>query len=141
MTRFVPLLACVSVLLIRPALAAGASAASPLSPASYSHQPALRGPMVATPGMVIEGKRISNPDGACIHVPEGVRGVLIRNNDIGPCGPASAEGGVEKWGKDVGIYIQGSEVTVSRNTCHDVRSCVYAANGAKHPIVVEHNLA
>ena len=136
---FKPLL-CLAFSLLHTVPALAGAAAVP-TPQLYARLPPIRGPIVATPGMVIEGRRISNPDGFCIHVPEGVQGVVIRHNDIGPCGPAQAEGGPERWGKDVGVYIQGSNVTVAHNTCHDVRSCVYAANGAKHPIVVERNLA
>lgn len=44
------------------------------------------GPITATSGQVIAGVSISNPGGACITVPAGVTGVVIRDSRIGPCG-------------------------------------------------------
>lgn len=97
------------------------------------------GPIVATTGQVIEGKKISNPTGACITVPDGVHGVVIRNNDIGPCGETTSSATLSDWANDVGVLIAGYDVLIGGNTIHDVRAGVYA-QGAEHPIVVDRNL-
>lgn len=97
------------------------------------------GPIVATTGQVIEGKRISNPTGACITVPDGVHGVVIRNNDIGPCGETTTSATLSDWANDVGVLVAGYDVLIGGNTIHDVRAGVYA-QGAEHPIVVDRNL-
>lgn len=112
-------------------------------PTAHEHArlPEQIGPLVARSGQTIEGLRIRNPDGACIVVPSEAHGVVIRNNNIGPCGPAQVLGEDKAWHEHVGVLIRGQDVKVQRNTCHDVRSCVYAAGGARHPIVVEDNLA
>ncbi len=100
---------------------------------------ATSGPIVATTGQVIEGKRISNPTGPCITVPDGVHGVVIRNNDIGPCGETTTSATLLDWANDVGVLIAGYDVLIGGNTIHDVRAGVYA-QGAEHPIVVDRNL-
>jgi len=43
------------------------------------------GPITASSGQVISGLRISNPNGACVTI-SGVSGVILRDNEIGPCG-------------------------------------------------------
>lgn len=44
------------------------------------------GPITASTGQVIAGVSIANASGACITVPAGVTGVVIRDSKIGPCG-------------------------------------------------------
>ena len=90
------------------------------------------GAITAQSGQTISGLKISNPNGSCITVPDGVSGVTIEGNEIGPCGS-----GVEHLGVD--IRPNASNITVRRNVIHDSASAVYA-NEAKHPIVVEKNL-
>lgn len=90
------------------------------------------GPITAWSGAVISGMRISNPNGPCVRIPEGVTNVRIEDNEIGPCG----------WGHDdVGVLISpnANDVTVRHNVIRDAPSAVYARS-ARHPIVVEGNL-
>jgi hypothetical protein len=91
----------------------------------------LSGAITAQNGQVIENLHITNPSGPCIVVPSGVNNVVIRNNEIGPCGS-----GVEGLG--VRIDPNAFNITVQRNVIHDISSGVYAA-GAKHPLIVDRN--
>lgn len=87
----------------------------------------------AKSGQVIENLEISNPDGPCVVIAANVRNVTVRNNRIGPCGPARGM-------TDYGVFIleNASDVTVAGNVIHDVGSGVKAYK-AEHPVVVDKN--
>jgi len=87
----------------------------------------------AKSGQVIENLEISNPDGPCIVIAANIRNVIVRNNRIGPCGPA-------KNMTDYGVFIleNASDITVQGNVIHDVGSGVKAYKAA-NPVVVEKN--
>jgi hypothetical protein len=87
----------------------------------------------AKPGQVIENLEISNPDGPCVVVAAHVKNVVIRNNHIGPCGPARDM-------TDYGVFIleNASGITISGNVIHDVGSGIKAYK-AENPIVVDRN--
>jgi len=87
----------------------------------------------AKSGQVIENLDISNPNGPCIVIAANIRNVVIRNNRIGPCGPARDM-------TDYGVFIleNASDITVAGNVIHDVGSGVKAYK-AEHPVVVEKN--
>jgi hypothetical protein len=118
-----------------PVAAAPAPAPLPVSASSAgSRAQSLNwsGPIVAYSGQVISGMRITNPNGPCIRIPEGVNNVRIEDNEIGPCG----------WGhEDVGVLLEpgANNVTVRYNTIHDAPTGLYA-RAARHPIVFEGNL-
>lgn len=92
---------------------------------------ASSGAIIAIPGQVIENLHITTSQGPCIVVPNGAQGVIVRDNEIGPCG-ADANG--------VGVRINGqaSNIQVERNVIHDVASGVYAEQ-AKHPLIIDRN--
>lgn len=100
------------------------------NPATIGGKP-LSGPIVAHTGQVIENLHIQTNSGPCIVVPPGVSGVVIRNNEIGPCG--AGEDGI-----GVRIDDRATNITVQRNVIHDVSSGVYA-QGANHPIIMDRN--
>lgn len=87
----------------------------------------------AKPGQIIENLEISNPDGPCVVIAANIRNVIVRNNRIGPCGPARNM-------TDYGVFIleNASNITVAGNVIHDVGSGVKAYKAA-HPVVVEKN--
>jgi hypothetical protein len=64
------------------------------------------GPITARSNQVISGVRIQNPGGACITVPAGATGVVIRDSDIGPCGGSA------------NIFIEGANATVEHVYVH-----------------------
>lgn len=94
------------------------------------------GAIVAVSNQVIENKHITNPTGPCIRIPAGVTNVIIRNNEIGPCGQNVNTNNME------GVQIMGSNVTIQRNVIHDASACVtaFGGSGAAHPLVVDRNL-
>jgi hypothetical protein len=76
------------------------------------------GAIVATSGQVIQGKNISNPNGTCIVIPDGVTGVTIRGNNIGPCERVTLNNGD---GAGMGVHVRGgSGHTVEGNYLHDM---------------------
>lgn len=89
------------------------------------------GPITATTGQTIRGRRISNPSGTCIVVPIGVTDVTIEGNDIGPCGTT-----VEHLG--VRVMSGATRVTLRGNVIHGVASGVQVW-AARNPIVIEFN--
>ncbi|WP_428419927.1 right-handed parallel beta-helix repeat-containing protein [Methylibium sp.] len=103
------------------------------TPASIAGKPVV-GAITATSGMVIEGKHITNPNGPCIFIPQGVTNVIIRDNEIGPCGKAGDSVNRESVYIDAGA----SNVTIQRNWMHDMSTGIYARQ-AKHPLVIEKN--
>lgn len=108
----------------------GSSGTGTASPTEVSGK-AASGPITAKAGQVIENLHISTTTGPCIVVPSGVKNVVIRNNEIGPCGN-------DEFGIGVSIQDKASNITVQRNVIHDVSSGVYAAE-AQHPIVIDRN--
>jgi len=74
------------------------------------------GPITATSGQVISGVRIQNPNGACIVIPAGVTGVVVRDSDIGPC---RGNGNV---------IVNGSGATIEHNLIRDGGRGVYMHN-------------
>lgn len=87
------------------------------------------GPIVATPGQVIERVRIRSRNGPCVIV--AVPDVTIRDAEIGPCGPGEG-------GKGVDARPGATRLTVQRTAIHDVSTALYA-DGARHPIVFDRN--
>jgi len=83
-------------------------------------------------GQVISGRRISNPNGACVTI-SGVSDVVLRDNEIGPCGGAAVNvvngatnNTVEhnRISADIerGVIVVGAAGnTVQRNTLSGVR--------------------
>jgi nitrous oxidase accessory protein NosD len=74
------------------------------------------GPITATSGQVISGVRIQNPNGACITIPAGATGVIVRDSDIGPC-----QGGAN-------IVVNGAGAVIEYNFVHEGGRGVYVAN-------------
>ena len=118
------------------------AAATESSQVSFAGLPTLvslgvlptRGRIDAVSGQVIENLHISNPTGPCIVVPQNVRDVTIRNNEIGPCGSISRKV------QDYGIFVlqAAAHVTVRHNVIHDVASGLTAYRST-HPIIFENN--
>lgn len=122
-------------LLLLSLLAYSGSAVSAQAPAANDLRdlPTI-GRINATSGQVIEGLHVVNPLGPCIVVPADVRNVVIRNNNIGPCGDKS------QAVRDYGVFIldRASNITVQQNVIHDVSSGVGAFRAA-HPITIDRN--
>lgn len=89
------------------------------------------GPITATSGQTITGRRITSSSGPCVKVAPGAVNVRIVGNDIGPCGR-----GVD----DVGVLVQAraTQVTISKNSIHNVSSGALVAD-AYNPIVFSYN--
>lgn len=89
----------------------------------------------AVSGQVIENLHITTTEGPCIVVPSNVTNVVIRNNEIGPCG--SRQGTLN----NEGVYIASgaTNITVQRNVIHDISTGVFAA-WARHPIIIDRNM-
>lgn len=84
---------------------------------------------------VIENLHITTTSGPCIVVAPNATNVIIRNNEIGPCGTATFA-----QNHNDGVLIQGgaTNITIQRNVIHDVSAAVYAG-GARHPVIVDRN--
>jgi nitrous oxidase accessory protein NosD len=63
---------------------------------------------------VISGVRISNLNGACITIPPGASGVVVRDSQIGPCRG------------DASIVVQGSGAVIEHNLVSDGRRGILA---------------
>lgn len=88
-------------------------------------------------GEVISKVRIVNHKGPCIVI-NNVKGIVIQDSEIGPCGDdISTRGKIHM--EAVAIY-KGSDVTIRRNVIHDVSSALFASNQSQHPIVFHANL-
>lgn len=129
------LLACVmsaSLAVMAPRVATAAPKVSMPGPDDRQGLP-RSGRIDAKSGQVIENLDISNPDGPCVVIAANIHNVTVRNNRIGPCGPA-------KDMTDYGVFIleNASDITVAGNVIHDVGSGVKAYK-AEHPVVVEKN--
>ncbi len=113
----------------------GGSAAASSSGGSASGGPKTpSGPIEASSGQVIENLHVENPLGRCITVPPGVTDVVIRDNEIGPCG--ADDGNVDTDG--VRILEGARNVRIEHNVIHDVSSAITAYR-SEHPIIVDHN--
>lgn len=103
--------------------------------AAQAPRRSVAGPIVAQSGQVIENVHVSTAQGPCIVVPEGMKRVVVRDSEIGPCGQPG-----DPLAIGIDIRPGASHVTIERNVLHDVASGVYAY-GARHPIVVDRNRA
>lgn len=84
----------------------------------------VTGPVVVSgeSGVVLEGMKISNPNGPCVQI-KGSSEIVVRASEIGPCG-------------DRAVEIQDSSaVTIEGLAIHDSSSGVYAIN-SQHVAVV-----
>lgn len=83
--------------------------------------------------IVVENFRISTTNTPCIYVGPGVKHVIIRNNELGPCGNGTED-------NEYGVLIadNASYVTVENNVIHDVSTGVKAVN-SNHPLKVHDN--
>lgn len=120
-------------LAVLPALA-GAVAAKTSMPGPEDLQGLPRsGRIDAKSGQIIENLEISNPAGPCVVIAANIKNVVVRNNRIGPCGPARNM-------TDYGVFIleNASNITITGNVIHDVGSGVKAYK-ARHPVVVDRN--
>lgn len=102
--------------------------------ASIAGKQIVGGITVTTDNRVIENLHIVNPTGACIVVAPNVKNVIIRNNEIGPCGATT------RTIRNEGVRIEAgaSNITIQRNVIHDMSTALMAA-GAQHPIVFDRN--
>lgn len=93
----------------------------------------LSGPINAKSGQVIENLHITNPDGPCITITD-ANNVIIKNNEIGPCGSNT------KTVRNEGVYIyKSSNITIQNNVIHDMSTGVSVVNSAS-PIIIDRNL-
>ena len=60
--------------------------------------------------VVISGRRISNPNGTCIQIKNGASNIVIKDNEIGPCGE-----------KGIDISGQSHHVSIAGNHIHDIQ--------------------
>lgn len=94
---------------------------------------AISGPINAKSGQVIENLHITNPDGPCITITD-ANNVIIKNNEIGPCGSNT------KTVRNEGVYIyKSSNITIQNNVIHDMSTGVSVVNSAS-PIIIDRNL-
>lgn len=87
-------------------------------------------PVTAVSGQTIRGLRIScSAAQPAVTIPTGVTGVIVEDNEIGPCAP-----------NVVGVYAApgSSHITVRNNLIHGVATGFWASH-ARHPIVFESN--
>ena len=93
----------------------------------------ISGPINAKSGQVIENLHITNPDGPCITITD-ANNVIIKNNEIGPCGSNT------KTVRNEGVYIyKSSNITIQNNVIHDMSTGVSVVNSAS-PIIIDRNL-
>jgi hypothetical protein len=76
----------------------------------------VSGPITAVSGQVISGVRIQNPGGACITIPAGATGVVVRDSDIGPCGGGG------------NVVVHGAGAVVEYNNIHEGGRGLYVGN-------------
>lgn len=102
------------------------------TPLTIAGKPVV-GPIRAVSGQVIENVHVVASTGTCITI-EGVSNVVVRNSEIGPCGPETSVT------EDMGIRVQNgaSNVTIERNVIHNASSGVYVTQ-ATGPFVFDRN--
>lgn len=83
----------------------------------------------AKDGQVIERVHVTNPNGPCVVVYQGRKGVVIRDSEIGPCGGSAA----------VFVLDGATDITVLRNVIHDAPRGVLAYKAAA-PMTIGWNI-